>query len=118
MDNTKIKYETTQEALIRLMREYKKEVPLNLSQSDATVMAEMIKQNAAVKISEAEMKNAAKDRVCKYICTAADVMMKGITVLAGGAMFFAGLEQEREGSITSNMLRSFSSKSCDIYKKF
>lgn len=90
---------------------------LDMSESEAKVLAEFVKQNGETNKALIESKTAMKDRICRYVCVGLESAVKVLMIVTGAGMFYSGLEFEKEGSYTTSTMRNFAGKATDIFKK-
>lgn len=90
---------------------------LDMTEPEAKVLAEYIKQDGETNKANIEAKTAMKDRICRYACVGLESAVKVLMIVTGAGMFYSGLEFEKEGSYTTSTMRNFAGKATDIFKK-
>lgn len=89
---------------------------IDVTDSEAKIVQEYIKQSAEISKAEIDSKNQLKNRICQYACTILESGVRVLSIIAGVAMFNAGMEFEKEGSYTTLSMKNIVSKGTNFTK--
>ena len=83
---------------------------IDMTEAEAKVISEYIKQHGEYSIAQLDAKNQMKDRICRYVCCGLETIGRVAAVAATVMMFREGLELEQTGSFTTTSMRSLVNK--------